>query len=149
MQIKVHEIMSQSPDFSFPHDSLQEVASKMLEQNTGIIPIGENDKLIGMITDRDIAIRAVAEGMGPEAKVQDIMTGKVLYCFASDDIEDVIENMKEENVHRLIVLNNQEQKRLAGMISVSDIARKCSEFARIDEAFTECVGRDTKTAYAA
>lgn len=140
--MKVEDIMSKSPDYVSPDATLEDVAKEMLELNTGIVPVGENDKLTGMITDRDIAIRAVARGKGPEAQVKDIMSDKPLYCFANDNVKDVLENMKEEKVHRLIVLNNEKEKRLAGMLSISDIARECNKFTQLGEAFTAALSRD-------
>jgi CBS domain-containing protein len=86
----------------------------------GVLPVGENDQLIGMITDRDIAIRGIAEGKGPKAKVRDVMTDDVKYCFEDQELEEVTRNMADIQVRRLPVLNRD--KRLVGILSLGDIA---------------------------
>ena len=92
----------------------------MVDCDAGALPVGDNDRLVGVITDRDIAIRAVAEGLGPDAKVGDVMSTEVKYCFADEDIDDVLRNMGELQVRRLPVLDRN--KRLVGIISLSDLA---------------------------
>jgi CBS domain-containing protein len=87
------------------------------------MPVGENDRLVGMITDRDIAIRAVAQGKGPDTPVREVMsTEQVLYCFEDEDLEHVAQNMGDTQVRRLPVVNRE--KRLVGIVSLGDIARK-------------------------
>ena len=82
--------------------------------------MGENDRLVGMITDRDIAVRGVAAGMGPQAKVGDVMNLEVKYCFEDQEVDEVLRNMGELQVRRLPVLNRD--KRLVGIVSLSDLA---------------------------
>jgi CBS domain-containing protein len=93
----------------------------MVEIDAGALPVAENDRLVGMITDRDIAVRAVALGKMPDTKVRDIMSGEVLYCFDDEDLTHVSRNMSDMKVRRLPVVNRD--KRLVGVISVGDIAR--------------------------
>ena len=92
----------------------------MGEIDAGVLPVGENDRLVGMITDRDIAIRAVAEGMGPQTKVREVMSREVKYCFEDEDLDDVTDNMGELQLRRLPVLNRE--KRLVGIVSLGDVA---------------------------
>jgi CBS domain-containing protein len=91
----------------------------MVDVDAGILPVGENDRLVGMITDRDIAVRGIAEGKGPKAKVRDVMTAEVKYCFEDEEADDVLRNMGEIKVRRLPVLNRE--KRLVGIVSLSDL----------------------------
>jgi len=103
-----------------PDETLADAARAMAQSDVGILPVGDADRLVGMITDRDIAIRGVANGKGPDTKVREVMTTEVLYCFEDDDIEDVLENMGEIQVRRLPVVNAG--KRLVGIVSLSDLA---------------------------
>ena len=118
--MKVSEAMTRTVRIADPDQSIREVARIMAEVDTGVLPVGENDRLVGMITDRDIAIRAVAEGKGPDAKVREVMTPDIKYCFEDDDVDQVTRNMAENQVRRLPVLNRD--KRLVGIISLGDLA---------------------------
>ena len=91
---------------------------------SGCCPVGEHDKLVGMITDRDIAIRGIAEGKGPDTKAREVMSHEVKYCFEDEAVEHVAENMAELQVRRLPVLNRD--KRLVGIVSLSDLATQGS-----------------------
>lgn len=119
MQIK--DIMCDECCFILHTATLREAAQKMKELDCGCIPVGKDEKLCGIVTDRDIAIRATAKGLGPDTKVSEIMTEKVLYCFETDNIQDVAANMSDNQVRRLIVLNNSKDKKLCGIVSVCDI----------------------------
>src|SRR5215208_5092894 len=79
--MKVGEIMTRGVEITSPDDTVQQAASRMAELDVGVLPVGENDRLVGMLTDRDIAIRAVAQGRGPDTKVREAMTPEVRYCF--------------------------------------------------------------------
>jgi CBS domain-containing protein len=118
--MQVSEAMSGDVKIASPGQSIRDAARLMSELDAGVLPVGENDKLVGMITDRDIAIRAVATGKPPTTSVREIMSGEVKYCFADEDLDDVAENMAEIKVRRLPVLNRQ--KRLVGIVSLGDIA---------------------------
>jgi len=105
-----------------PGQSIREVAKIMDEINAGSIPVGDNDRLVGMITDRDIAIRAVAQGKGPDTPVREVMSSeKVLYCYDDEELDGVAKNMSEEQGRRLPVVNRD--KRLVGIISFGDVAQ--------------------------
>jgi CBS domain-containing protein len=101
--------------------SIGEAAKTMRDIDAGCLPVERGDRLVGMITDRDIAIRAVAQGKGPDTRVCEVMTDEVRYCFEDEDVEDVALNMSELQIRRLPVLNRD--KRLIGFISLSDIAQ--------------------------
>jgi len=120
--MKVKECMSHDVEVANPDETIRDAAAAMERIDAGILPVGENDRLVGMITDRDIAVRAVARGMGPDTHVRDVMTKDVKYCFEDDDIDDVCGNMSDIQVRRLPVLNND--KRLVGIISLGDIASR-------------------------
>lgn len=121
--MKVKDCMSDSPQCVSPQTSLIDAAKLMAKDDFGFLPICEKDRLIGVVTDRDIAIRAVAEGKDLlKTTVRDIMTEKVSYCFLEDNISDACESMENKQIRRLIVLD--ENKRLKGIISLGDLATR-------------------------
>lgn len=136
--MQVREVMSHQPKVLAVDATIREAAMKMRENSCGALPIEREDKLIGMLTDRDIAIRAVAEGKNPDDKVSEIMNDQVLYCFENDDVQAVLKNMDEQQVQRLIVLNNPQEKRLVGIVTLSDIADKCTDDVDSAKAIAEC-----------
>jgi CBS domain-containing protein len=93
----------------------------MAELDVGALPVAENDRLVGMITDRDIAVRAVAEGLPPATPISKIMSPEVLYCFDDQRLEEVTRNMGDVQVRRLPVVNRD--KRLVGIVAIADLAR--------------------------
>ena len=121
--MRVSDAMTREVRVANPGQSIREVAKIMDEINAGSMPVGENDRLVGMITDRDIAIRAVALGKGPDTPVRDVMSSeKVLYCYEDEELANVAKNMSEEQVRRLPVVNRD--KRLVGIVSFGDLAQK-------------------------
>jgi len=117
----VSDLMTRKVRIANPDQSLQQVAQIMAEENIGCLPVGENDHLVGMITDRDIAVRAVALAKEPETtKVRDIMSGDVKYCYDDDEVSSIAENMGDIQLHRLPVVNRH--KRLVGIVAIADIA---------------------------
>lgn len=125
--------MTRDVEIANPEQSIREVAQMMGRLDAGVMPVGDNDRLVGMITDRDIAVRGVAHGKGPDAKVRDVMSREVKYCFDDDDVEDVLDNMGDLRVRRLPVLNRD--KRLVGIVSLGDLARN-GEVAEAGEALS-------------
>jgi CBS domain-containing protein len=113
--------MSTDVRLAAPEQTIREVATAMKEIDAGSMPVAENDRLVGYITDRDIAIRAVAEGCGPDTPVRDIMSSEIRYCFEDDSLEDVASQMATLQVRRLPVLSRE--KRLVGIIALGDIAQ--------------------------
>ena len=126
--MEIRDIMHPECTYIDHRDSLQLAATLMERHDIGALPVAEGDKLIGMITDRDIVTRAVATNMDARhTKASELMTDRVLYCYEDDDIDKVAQNMAEEKVRRLPVLSRD--KRLKGMISLGDIAAKASDSA--------------------
>lgn len=118
--MKVSKTMTREVRLANPSQSICEAAQLMADLDVGALPVADNDRLVGMLTDRDIAVRAVAAGRGPDTPVRDIMSSEVLYCFEDQEIEDVTRNMADVQVRRLPVLNRD--KRLVGIVSLGDIA---------------------------
>lgn len=118
--MRVSQSMTRNVEIIGPDDSVREAAALMAELDIGSLPVADDDRLIGMITDRDIAIRAVARGLGPDTAVRAIMSSDVKYCFEDQSIEEVTQNMARIQVRRLPVVNSD--KRLVGIISLGDVA---------------------------
>lgn len=135
MQIK--EIMTKDVKTIPTDTNLKDAAKKMAELDCGFLPLGDpgEDKLQGVVTDRDITVRAVAKGLDPKkTTVDQIKTDKVLYCFEEDDVQAAADSMNEQQVHRLIVLNNGKEKRLRGVITLGDIVRHNEDEAAMHAA---------------
>jgi CBS domain-containing protein len=120
MQVK--DVMTSGVECVSPDTTLREAAKKMKELDVGPLPIcGDDDRLAGMITDRDITLRAVAAGLDPStAQVRDIMTPNIIYCYEDQEISDAAHMMEQNQIRRLMVLNRD--KRLVGILSLGDIA---------------------------
>ena len=119
--MQVSQVMTRNVVLANPNQSIYDAAKSMAECDAGALPVGDNDRLVGVITDRDIAIRAVAQGLSPDTPVQKIMSPQVLYCFEDEDVEHVAKNMGKNRVRRLPVLNRE--KRLVGIVSFGDLSR--------------------------
>ncbi|MDI3308709.1 MAG: CBS domain-containing protein [Acetobacteraceae bacterium] len=120
---RVCDVMSTDVRVATPEDSVQQAAKLMSETDTGVLPVREGDRLVGMVTDRDVAIRLVAEGKDPaRTKVREVMSPEVRYVFEDEGLEHVAENMAEQQLRRLPVVNRE--KRLVGILSLGDIARQ-------------------------
>ncbi|ANL66114.1 CBS domain-containing protein [Rhizobium phaseoli] len=145
--MKVSNCMTTDVQITDPDQTLREVAEVMGRLDAGALPVAENDRLVGMITDRDIAIRGVAKGKGPDAKVRDVMSTDVKYCFDDEDLEDVLHNMGDLQVRRLPVLNRS--KRLVGIISLGDLAMKgeTMETGRALSGISQRGGAHSQTAH--
>ena len=118
--MRVSEAMSRDVCIVDPDQSIQDAAKAMRDLDIGVLPVGEDDRLVGMITDRDIAVRAVAADLRPSTPVREVMTEDVKYCYEDEDTEHVADNMGEQQLRRLPVLNRA--KRLVGILSLGDIA---------------------------
>ena len=114
--------MTRNVTLCSPGDSISNAARAMTDCNAGLLPVGEGDRLIGMITDRDIAIRAVAKRLSPDTPVRDVMSSEVLYCYEDEQVDAVARNMADQQIRRLPVVSRE--KRLVGIISLGDIARQ-------------------------
>ena len=120
--MKVSEVMTREVATVSPDQPVQEAASFMLRADAGSIPVTDGDRLIGMITDRDIAVRGVAKGYGPETPVRELMTNDIICARIDDDIEEIANKMSEAQIRRLPVVD--EQERLCGIVSLGDLTRE-------------------------
>ncbi len=132
MSKKVKDVMTSECQWISPDTSCTEAAQMMRDQDIGFLPVGENDKLIGMVTDRDIVVRCTAEGHDPkQTQVRSVMTQKTFYCYDDESVEDVCANMGDIQVRRLPVVNRD--KRLVGVISFGDVSQAAAK-AKVGEA---------------
>src|SRR5918996_2240072 len=117
-----NEVMTKGAECTRPDATLQEAAGRMKSLNVGVLPVcGDNDRLVGMLTDRDVTVRSTAAGADPEAaRVRDVMTPDVIYCFDDQDVAEAARLMKESQIRRLVVLDRD--KRLVGIVSLGDLA---------------------------
>ena len=135
----VKEVMSKKPFYLDPHTTLQKAAEEMSKHDCGSIPIGDGERLLGFVTDRDIALRAVAQGWDPtHTELKDIMTKHIRYCFEDDDLTKAVTSMSENHIRRLVVLNKS--KRLTGMLTISDIAIKGND-AKLTQQLLKAVSK--------
>jgi CBS domain-containing protein len=119
--MQVNAVMTKGAECVTPSTALQETAKKMIVLDVGLLPVCENDQLVGMITDRDITVRATAESLPPwRGLVRDVMTPDVVYCFEDQDVQEAARLMKEHKIRRLVVVNRD--KRLVGIVSLGDLA---------------------------
>jgi CBS domain-containing protein len=121
--MNVREVMSRDVKIASPEDTLRHAAEMMVEIDAGVLPVGENDRLVGMLTDRDITIRAVAKGKAPDGtKVREVMSPDIKYIYEDESVEHAAESMGDLQIRRLPVLNRE--KRLVGIVSLGDLALK-------------------------
>ncbi|MDO9416367.1 CBS domain-containing protein [Pararhizobium sp.] len=120
--MRIADIMTRTVHMAEPDETLQEVARRMVDKDLGFLPVSENGALIGAVTDRDIVVRAVAEGTEHTASVRSIMSSDVKYCFEDDAVDDVIRSMGDAQVRRLPVVDRE--RRLIGVVSLADAARQ-------------------------
>src|SRR6516165_6484517 len=118
--MQVSEAMTNDVRIASPNQTIRDAARLMAQIDAGVLPVGENDRLVGMITDRDIAIRAIGADKGPQTPIREIMSKEVMYCFDDDELDDIVQNMADIKVRRLPVLDHN--KRLVGILSLGDIA---------------------------
>src|SRR5919109_2967298 len=127
--MQVQEIMTRNVELTNPNTTVRDVARKMRADNIGALPVGENDRLVGMVTDRDILMRTVAEERAPgNTSVREVMSEKVYYCFEDEDVDKAAQIMAEHQVRRLPVLNRD--KRLVGVVALADLGRRDTEAAK-------------------
>lgn len=119
--MRLRDIMTSDPLVLSPGTALRDAAQRMRDLDSGVMPVGEHDRLVGVLTDRDITVRATAEGKDPNSTpVRDVMTPDVIYCFDDEDLETAARKMEQHQIRRLIVLNHD--KRLVGIASLGDLA---------------------------
>jgi CBS domain-containing protein len=127
--MQVQKIMTPNVHIADPNMTIRDAARAMRADNVGALPVGENDRLVGMVTDRDIVVRAVAEERpAGNTTVRQVMSEGICYCFEDDDVEDAAQVMAKHQVRRLPVLNRN--KRLVGVIALADLGRSEDEAAQ-------------------
>ncbi|WP_299438524.1 CBS domain-containing protein [uncultured Rhodospira sp.] len=127
----IQDIMTPSVDVVDPTMTIRDAAIRMRDEDVGGLPVGENDRLVGMVTDRDITVRGVAGSKGPgDCTVRDVLSERVYYCFEDEDAQRAADVMAEHKVRRLPVLNRD--KRLVGIVAVADLVRAGVEHSAIE-----------------
>jgi len=136
----ISEIMTEHVEFVTPDETLRQAALKMRDSGVGPLPVCENQGVIGMVTDRDITIRAVAEGLNPETtKVRDVMSGELICCYDDQDVDVAAHLMQSQQIRRVLVLNRD--RRLVGIVSLADLALLAHTPERAGEVFQDvCAG---------
>lgn len=123
--MEISATMHKKADWVTADTLVKDVARMMKTDDVGAIPVGKDDRLIGMITDRDLTLRVIAEGLDPaKTKAEEVMTKGIIYCQTKQTVEDAIHLMNQKQIRRLPVLNDK--KRLVGMLSLGDIAHATS-----------------------
>jgi CBS domain-containing protein len=124
--MQVGKVMTERVSWVDPDTTIPEIARRMRSEDIGSVPVAENDRLVGMVTDRDIVVRIVAEGGDTEtATAKQVMSPNVLYCYEDETVADVLKNMGDNQVRRLPVLNRD--KRLVGVVSLGDLSRAAAQ----------------------
>ena len=125
--MKLREIMTREVEVVHPDDSLQTAAQKMRYRDVGFLPVCDGDRLIGVLTDRDIALRATAEGVNPKTSLsKEWITAPIVYCFDDQDVDEAAQLMREHQIRRLVILD-RDNKRLVGVVSLGDLATNVEE----------------------
>jgi len=123
--VKVKDIMHRGASWIDPDAPITDLASRMRQNDIGALPIGENDKLIGIVTDRDIVVRGLSGEADPlQLTARDIMSKPLIYCHANEEVEDAIRIMERKQIRRLPVID--EHRRMVGMLSLGDVAAQAS-----------------------
>jgi len=123
--MKVSQVMTRDVRTVSPDQTAREAASFMLSEDAGSMPVSDGDRLVGMITDRDIAVRGVAKGYGPDTRVSELMSADVICAREEDDVEEVAAKMSKAQVRRMPVIDSNE--RLCGIVSLGDLARESDD----------------------
>ena len=124
--MQVGKVMTERVSWVDPNTTIPEIARRMRSEDIGSVPVAENDRLVGMVTDRDIVLRIVAEGGDTEtATARQVMSPHILYCYEDETVADVLKNMGDNQIRRLPVLNRD--KRLVGVVSLGDLSRAAAQ----------------------
>jgi CBS domain-containing protein len=124
----INQVMTPDIVIACPEQTIGDAARMMAKADIGSLPVGDDDRLVGMLTDRDIVIRAVAKGMSADTPVREVMTAEIRYCYDDQDVTEVARNMAELGVRRLPVVNRD--KRIVGFVALSNIAQADSDGAK-------------------
>lgn len=135
----ISEIMTKQVEFVRPEETLREAALKMRDSGVGPLPVCENQGVLGMLTDRDITVRAVAEGLDPRTtRVRDVMSGELICCYEDQEAEVAAHLMRSQQIRRVLVLDRD--KRLVGIVSLSDLALESTSPERAGEILQDVCG---------
>jgi CBS domain-containing protein len=118
----IADVMTRGVHTLSPHDCVTRAARTMEELDIGVVPLVDGERLVGLVTDRDIVLRAVAPGLGQDCTLRDIMSHDVVWCYEDEPVDDVLDDMVQRQIRRVPVLDRQ--RRLTGMVSLGDIAAK-------------------------
>ena len=132
---KLKDVMSRDVQVISPDETIKEAAQQMRKGKFGMMPVGENDRMIGAISDRDIAIRAVADGKDPSTKVRDVMSEGIVWASEDDSVDDAAKLMGKHQIRRLPIVNGD--KRLVGIVALGDFAVESSDIEAAGEALSE------------
>ena len=138
--MKISECMTAQPHIMAPEQSIQEAARVMEEMNIGFLPVGQDNQLVGVVTDRDIAVRGIGRGVDGATQVQQVMSKDVRHCFEDDNVDAVLSNMGQLQMRRMPVLNRDNQ--VTGVVSLGDLSQVGQEASTAD-ALSE-ISKDTK-----
>ena len=132
---KLKDLMSRDVQVISPDETIKEAAQHMRNGNFGMMPVGENDRMIGAISDRDIAMRAVADGKAPSTTVREVMSEGIVWAYEDDSVDDAVKIMSEHQIRRLPIVNAD--KRLVGIVALGDFAVVSSDIEAAGEALSE------------
>lgn len=136
--MQISEVMTRHAVTVSPAQSLRDASEIMERLDTGFLPVGENDELVGTITDRDIVVRGIAHGHGAGTDIGEVMSRDVLYCYEDQDVAEVAKNLGEQKVRRMPVVDRE--KRLVGVVSLGDIAADASADKTAADALSDISG---------
>lgn len=129
----ISEVMTRDVRFVSPQENLQRAAQMMDELNVGALPVCDGDKLVGMVTDRDITVRGTAAGRTPQDEhVEEVMSGDVRWCFEDQPLDEVLQQMAGTQIRRVPVVSHDDQHKLIGIVALGDIVTKTGERAQQD-----------------
>ncbi len=132
---KTKDVMTRQVDVISPEASIAEAALRMRTGDFGLLPVGENDRMIGAISDRDIVVRAIAQGKSPDTQVREVMSEGILWAYDDDSVEDAVKIMSKHQVRRLPIINHD--KRLVGIMALGDLAVNKAERQPAAKALAE------------
>lgn len=125
--MKVSEVMSRNVQLAAPDQSIRKAAQLMQQHDIGSLPVGENERLVGIVTDRDIVVRAIAQGRDPDTPIREVMTDDIQYCSEEDDVDEVSRRMAQLEIRRLPVLDSDQ--RVIWMMSLANVAHSQDDAA--------------------
>jgi CBS domain-containing protein len=142
----VHDIMTAHAEWVAPTITLAEAARKMRDHKIACLPIGHNDRLVGMLTDRDLVCRALAAGADPNTVTAgEVMTKGITWCYEDESVDDILEIMETKQIHHLPVLNRR--KRMVGIVTLSDLALRGPD--ELSSRLSHLASRDSRSHLAA